>query len=83
MRPEGDTQSIPGFMMQLTISGPFINKTLFDQAGIPLPGPQATWDAWAKVTKELAGKVDAPFPVAADRSGHRFFGLAMNASINL
>jgi alpha-1,4-digalacturonate transport system substrate-binding protein len=42
MRPVGDTRSIPGFMTQLTVTGPFVNKTLFEQAGVPLPGDNAT-----------------------------------------
>src|ERR1700736_6054965 len=28
MRPAGDTKAIPGFMTQLTVTGPFVNKTL-------------------------------------------------------
>ena len=78
MRPAGDTRSIPGFMTQLTVTGPFVNKTLFDQAGVPMPGDKATWDDWAKATKEVAAKVQAPFPIALDRSGHRFYALAMS-----
>ncbi len=78
MRLEGDTKSIPGFMTQLTITGPFINKTLFEQAGVALPGPKATWDDWARATKAVADKVQAPFPIALDRSGHRFFGVALS-----
>jgi len=78
MRPEGDTRSIPGFMTQLTVTGPFVNKTLFEQAGVPMPGDKATWEDWAKATKEVAAKVQAPFPIALDRSGHRFYSLALS-----
>ncbi|CAH1663300.1 ABC transporter substrate-binding protein [Chelatococcus asaccharovorans] len=78
MRPAGDTQSIPGFMTQLTVTGPFVNKTLFDQAKVPMPGAKATWEDWAKATKEVAAKVQVPFPIALDRSGHRFYSLAMS-----
>ena len=78
MRPEGNTTAIPGFMTQLTVTGPFVNKTLFEQAGIAMPGPKATWDDWAKASKQVADKVGAPFPIAIDRSGHRFFGLALS-----
>ncbi|WP_210494055.1 ABC transporter substrate-binding protein [Microvirga antarctica] len=77
MRVPGDTSSIPGYMTQLTVTGPFVNKTLFEQAGIAMPGPKATWEDWAKATKEVAAKVQAPFPIAVDRSGHRFFGIAI------
>lgn len=78
MRVPGDTSSIPGFMTQLTVTGPFVNKTLFEQAGVAMPGPKATWEDWAKATKEVAAKVQAPFPIAFDRSGHRFFGMAIS-----
>ncbi|MBR0722364.1 ABC transporter substrate-binding protein [Bradyrhizobium manausense] len=78
MRVPGDTSSIPGFMTQLTVTGPFVNKTLFEQAGVAMPGPKATWENWAKATKEVAAKVQAPFPIAFDRSGHRFFGMAIS-----
>lgn len=78
MRPEGDTQSIPGFMTQLTVTGPFVNKTLFEQAGIAMPGGKGTWDDWAKAAKAVADKVGAPFPIAIDRSGHRVFGMVIS-----
>ncbi len=78
MRVPGDTTSIPGFMTQLTVTGPFVNKTLFEQAGVALPGAKATWQDWATAAKEVAAKVQAPFPIAFDRSGHRFFGLAIS-----
>lgn len=78
MRPTDDRGAIPGFMTQLTVTGPFVNKTLFEQAGVPLPGDKATWEDWAKATKIVADKVKAPFPIALDRSGHRFYALAMS-----
>jgi alpha-1,4-digalacturonate transport system substrate-binding protein len=36
MRPEGDTEGLYGFPTQFTITGPFINRTLFEQAGVPV-----------------------------------------------
>ena len=78
MRPEGDASAITGFMTQLTVTGPFVNKTLFEQAGVAMPGEKASWEDWAKAVKEVAGKVKAPFPLAMDRSGHRFFSLAIS-----
>ena len=78
MRPEGDSSAITGFMTQLTVTGPFVNKTLFEQAGIAMPGAKATWEEWGKAAKAVAEKVQAPFPVATDRSGHRFFSVAVS-----
>ncbi|WP_028745433.1 ABC transporter substrate-binding protein [Rhizobium mesoamericanum] len=73
MRPEGSNQ-ISGFMTQITIAGGFANKTLFDQAGIAIPGKDATWDDWAKAAKQVAESQQVPFPMALDRSGHRLSG---------
>ncbi len=78
MRVPGNSTAIPGYMTQLTVTGPFVNKTLFEQAGVAMPGAGATWEDWAKSAKAVADKVQAPFPVAFDRSGHRFFGLAVS-----
>jgi alpha-1,4-digalacturonate transport system substrate-binding protein len=83
MRVPGDTTSIPGFMTQLTLTGPFVNKTLFEQANVPMPGPKATWEEWATAAKDVAAKVQAPFPIAIDRSGHRFFSLAITQGAKL
>lgn len=77
MRPATDTKSINGFMTQLTVTGPIVNKTLFDQAGVAMPAAGATWQDWAKAVKTVADKVGVPFPLALDRSGHRFYALAV------
>eukprot|EP01041_Mallomonas_annulata_P015210 gene15210-32221_t len=78
-RPSGGSKNgIYGVMSQLALTIPFVNVTLFEQAGIPLPGPKATWDDWAKASKAVADKVKAPYPIAFDRSGHRVSGLAIS-----
>ncbi|CAN7395441.1 ABC transporter substrate-binding protein [Pararhizobium sp. LjRoot255] len=73
MRPDGSNQ-ISGFMTQITIAGGFANKTLFEQAGVAIPGKDATWDDWAKAAKQVAESQQVPFPMALDRSGHRLSG---------
>ena len=83
MRQPGDKTSIPGIMTQLTVTGAFINKTLFDQAKVAVPGPGTTWDQWAKTVKEVADKTKTPYPLAMDRSGHRFMALAMSMGAKL
>ena len=38
-------------MTQLTITGPFINRTLFEQAGVAVPSDESdevTWEEWAE-----------------------------------
>ncbi len=73
-----DDKGIYGMMTQLTITGPYINKTLFDQAGVAVPGPKATWEEWAEAAREVAKKTETPFPMAMDRSGHRIAGPAIS-----
>lgn len=83
LRMPGDDSSISGFMTQLTVTGPYVNKTLFEQAEIDMPGDGATWDDWAKAVGEVATKLDIPIPMAWDRSGHRVAGpaIAMGAKM--
>ncbi len=78
LRLPEDNTSIPGFMTQLTVTGPYVNKTLFEQAGVDLPGDKATWDDWAVAANAVADKLDIPIPIAMDRSGHRFAGPAIS-----
>lgn len=77
MRPAGSS-AIPGFMTQLTVTGPFVNKTLFDQAGIELPTGDTTWPEWAKITREVAAATGTPYAMVMDRTGHRLAGPAIS-----
>jgi len=81
LRPTGDEAGIYGFQTQLTITGPYINRTLFDQAGVAVPSDssdEVTWDEWAAAANEVAQALDVPFPMAMDRTGHRFAGPAIS-----
>lgn len=77
-RPEGTKSGVFGMMTQLTVTMPIVNETLFQQAGIALPGANATWDDWAKATKAVATKLNITSPIAMDRSGHRMAGPAIS-----
>ena len=76
MRPEG-SDMLPGLMTQLTVTGPFVNKTLFDQAGIELPAGDTTWEQWADLTRQVAEATQTTAMVM-DRSGHRLAGPAIS-----
>jgi alpha-1,4-digalacturonate transport system substrate-binding protein len=78
LRPTPTDKGIYGMMTQLTVTGPFVNKTLFDQAKVALPGANATWDDWAAATRKVAKATEVPFAMAFDRSGHRFAGAAIS-----
>ncbi len=78
LRQAGDSSSINGFMTQLTVTGPYINHTLFEQAGVAVPGEGATWEDWAAAATEVATALEIEMPMAMDRSGHRFAGPAIS-----
>ncbi|MGF1476583.1 MAG: ABC transporter substrate-binding protein [Geminicoccaceae bacterium] len=77
-RKSADDDGIYGMMTQLTITGPYINATLFEQAGVEVPGEDATWDEWAEASRSVAEATETPFPMAIDRSGHRIAGPAIS-----
>ena len=67
LRGSPTDKGIYGLQSQLTITGPYVNKTLFDQAKVPLPGPKATWDEWVTATKNVAKATQTPFAMACER----------------
>jgi len=78
LRPAPTDRGIYGFMTQLTMTGPYVNKTLFEQAKIPLPGPKATWEEWVDASRKVATATKTKAAMAWDRSGHRFAGPAIS-----
>jgi alpha-1,4-digalacturonate transport system substrate-binding protein len=81
MREEG-SDAIPGFLTQLTLTGGFANKTLFDQAGVAIPGPEATWDDWIEASRQVMDSQQLPAAFAIDRTGHRISGPAASYGAN-
>lgn len=80
MQAEPGGNAIPGYMTQLTVTGPFINRTLFEQAGVEVPSDssdQVTWEEWAAAAREVA-EATGTFAMAMDRSGHRLAGPAVS-----
>jgi alpha-1,4-digalacturonate transport system substrate-binding protein len=80
LRPTPGDTGFYGFMSQLTMTGPYVNKTLFEQAKVALPGPKATWDEWVEATRKVAKANQLPAAMAWDRSGHRFAGPAISCT---
>lgn len=78
LRPTSTDKGIYGFMSQLTMTGPYVNKTLFEQAKVAIPGPKATWDEWVAATNKVAKATQLKAGMAWDRSGHRFAGPAIS-----
>jgi alpha-1,4-digalacturonate transport system substrate-binding protein len=78
-----DAMGYGGFPDALTVTGPFVNKTLFDQAGIEVPGEGTTWDEWTEITKQVAEATGVQYAISIDRTGHRFAGPAMSNGATL
>lgn len=78
LRKPGDTEGIYGMMTQLTVTGPYINATLFEQAGVDIPTGDTTWEEWADLTRQVAEATGTDFAMAIDRTGHRFAGPAIS-----
>lgn len=80
MREEGDTEALHGFPVQFTVTGPFINRTLFEQAGIEVPSDsgEVSWQEWTEVAQQVAEATQTDYAIAIDRTGHRFAGPAMS-----
>ncbi|MYE25689.1 MAG: carbohydrate ABC transporter substrate-binding protein [Chloroflexi bacterium] len=77
-----DETSIAGFQDAFTVTGPYINRTLFEQAGVEVPSDMSdsvSWDEWAEVSRAVAEALEIPYPMAMDRSGHRFAGPAISS----
>lgn len=81
MRADETDSGVYGFPLQFTITAPFINRTLFEQAGVAVPSDtksDVTWDEWAEVTKQVADTTETPFAIAFEPRGHRFWGFAIS-----
>ena len=63
---------------QLTATGGFANKTFFEQAGVDMPEPGASWEDWAEASRAVRDAVGVDFAMAIDRTGHRFAAPAMS-----
>lgn len=77
-----DDNGLYGFPDAVTVTAPFVNKTLFEQAGVEMPGEGATWEEWTAAAKEVAEATGTPYAVAMDNKGHRFAGPAMSMGAN-
>lgn len=78
LRRDASDKGVYGWQEQFTITGPFVNRTLFEQAGVALPKQGATWDDWAEASRAVRDKLGLYAAMAMDRSGHRFAGPAMS-----
>lgn len=78
-----DDDGLYGLHSQLTITGGYINRTLFDQAEIEPPASDASWEEWAEAVAKVAEATETPYLMAMDRSGHRIAGPAISDGAKL
>lgn len=82
-REEGDEDGLYGFPDALTVTAPFVNATLFEQAGVEIPGEGATWDEWEAALVEVVEQTGVDYAYTTDNRGHRFAGPAMSMGATL
>jgi alpha-1,4-digalacturonate transport system substrate-binding protein len=83
MRDPDQPGAINGLPESLTVGGAYVNLTLFEQAGVEVPGEGATWDDWAAATKKVAEATGTAAAMEMDRTGHRFAALAISEGAEL
>ena len=54
-------KAINGMPTTLTVNGAYVNLTLFEQAGVPVPKEGATWAEWADATRKVAKATNTEF----------------------
>ena len=62
----------------MTVTGPYVNLSMFEEAGVEVPSPGATWDDWADATRQVMENTGSYAGMVMDRSGHRMAGPAMS-----
>jgi alpha-1,4-digalacturonate transport system substrate-binding protein len=75
-----DDNGLYGFPAQLSVTAPYVNATLFAQAGVEMPHlamQEPTWEDWLAASREVAEATEVPYVFAIDNKGHRFAAPAM------
>ncbi len=78
--PDGGN-ALSALYSDVTVTGPFINRTLFEQAGVPVPSDtsdQVTWEEWEAAAVAVRDATGVEFAMGLDRSGHRIMGPAIS-----
>lgn len=85
-RDDPNDGGLHGYPSDITVSAPFINRTLWEQAGVAVPSDtreRVTWDEWITAATEVQTRLREQgqpnvYAVAMDRSGHRFWGPSLS-----
>lgn len=74
----GNPGGIYAFHSEMTVTGPYANLTMFEEAGVEVPAAGSTWEDWAEATKAVMDATGSYAGMVMDRSGHRMAGPAMS-----
>lgn len=78
LRASGDTTGLYGFPDTLTVTGPYVNTTLFQQANVTLPGANATWQDWTDAAAQVAKATGVKYAIGSDATGHRLASIIIS-----
>jgi alpha-1,4-digalacturonate transport system substrate-binding protein len=71
----GPNGEVYGFKHSMTYNGPFVNVSLFEQAGVPLPtSDEVSWEEWMSLATQVQQATGVPYAAAIDRSQSRTLG---------
>lgn len=87
MTNDGES-GLGGYPDAFTVTGPYVNQTLFDLAEVEMPDFEtATWEDWTAATAAVQAALDSAdspvYAVVIDATGHRFAGPAMSMGATL
>lgn len=67
-----------GYPDALRMVAPFVNMSLFEQAGVALPLDGASWDEWLAALDQVVAATGASYALAVDNKDHRLVGPALS-----
>ena len=71
-------QGIYNWPTQLSVTGPYVNVTMFEDAGVDMPEEGSSWDDWADALREVKSALGLTAGLAMDRTAHRWAGPAFS-----
>lgn len=84
LRATPDSDGLHGYPADITISAPYVNVDLWEQAGVPIPSDTkevVTWDEWVTAATQVQAALSTEehpiYALTIDRSGHRFWGMSL------
>jgi len=85
-RTGDDDDGLYAFPDELSVTAAFINRTLFEQAGVDVPSDmsdEVSWEEWSEAITAVAEATGTPYAFAIDNKGHRFAAAGFALGINL